>query len=162
MAGFTALILRSSVPLVWMPAREGLRPAPMLVRLLRNDLLERPTEFKTAIELPSAIPAELHWMGSSATAGAAAGRRGSTIQTGSLLVSGLDHDDDLGAMMCASGILGSSYALPLFQRVQQYRPPLVASLHRNEASESDPLIAIGSVSLAAAFFGLLGLTEPEP
>ena len=80
------------------------------------------------------------------------------VLAASLLRSGLDAMDDSRAIATLLNSKLLPCSLKGWNAVTSAPAPLLANLYRDDAAMADKRIAIGSTALAAAFFGLLGIS----
>ncbi len=160
MSGFATFALSSTTPLRWKRVHPEPPPADLSCAF-RLGILRHPKGFKTLIDVPPAPALELHWLPTGLTAGTIIVTRDRKVLTLCAVLSGLDQEDDLMAVMFTAGCLGAFNAAPSFKQMLHFQRPVLALLHRSETGDADAAIASATAALAHAVFSLLGLVEEE-
>jgi hypothetical protein len=157
---FTRLDLLLSVP------SEGLPPAPVspndesvtpLSRMLHRALLDSPQQVHCHVETELGRTLTLMFIGAGETAGVAYWMDGQRVEAISLLLSGLDLVEDLGALQVVMCAIPAALPQRIVDVILQTRRPLIASLYCRPELLRDLTISDGSAALAIAFFGMLGI-----
>jgi hypothetical protein len=145
------------------PSGEKLK-APVLVseamvalcRRFRTSLLDAQENFHDTIRLPQLPDLNLEWVGIGLTAGVAIWSVSDKIDAASILLNGMETDEDLRAIQTLFD--GSDWPLPpsVWEAIKGEKPPLVTTIHYNARSQANRTTATAAACLANTFFAIFG------
>lgn len=145
------------------PSGEKLKP-PVLVpeemvalcRRFRTSLLHAQESFHDTIRLPRFPPVNLEWVGIGLTAGVAIWSVNDKIDAASILLNGMETDQDILAIQALFD--GSDWPLPpsVWEAIEGEKSPLVTTVHYNARSQANRATATAAACLANTFFAIFG------
>jgi len=132
-------------------------------REFRERLLRPEASFRAPLEAESAPEGRVGvlWRRTGHTAGFALWFHGGAIAAVTLLLSGLDAEEDERAILTAAAIESLPFPEGAYEQVRAAGRPIHALLHCGREAAKDATVNTGSASLAAVFFSLLGTSVGE-
>jgi hypothetical protein len=131
------------------------------MQLFHRSLLESPQRLQHLVQMPRMQPVTLVWAAVGQTSGIAFWIHEQAPAAVSVIQSGLDPDEDKAAIETVCKIAPLPFPPEAYDSIQEVSPPLLANLYCTPKAIIDPAISTGSVALAAAYFGMLGVGEEE-
>ena len=156
---FTRLDLLLTVPADAIPP--ALSPdeeaISQLSRALHRALLDSSVQFNCEVRVEHGRSLKLMWIAAGQTAGVGYWMNGQHVECISLLLSGVDLVEDLGALQIVLAAVPPALPQPAVDAILQTHRPLLACLYSRPDLLNDRTICTGTAALAIAFFGMLGI-----
>jgi len=151
------------------PAAKNARPARNLLlddngsfcQFFHRILLKDQAGFTANVNLPELPTLELVWKGVGETAGVALWRREGRVGAASILLNGIELDQEMQSVF--AHFTSQQLRLPsdLQQEIAKHTPPLLVTVHYDLRSYVDPLVVTAAETLANAFFTIFGTNDDE-
>lgn len=127
-----------------------------LCRRFRRSLLDAQDHFHDTIRLAQLPAVNLEWVGIGQTAGVAIWSVNDEIDAASVLLNGMETDQDIVAIQALFD--RSDWPLPpsVWEGIAREEPPLLMTVHYNAGSRTNRTTATAAACLANTFFALFG------
>lgn len=149
------------------PAAKHAKPAQNLkledkghyCQMFHRALLKSQAQFNADVKIPELLPVKVDWTGIGQTAGMAIWHRDGKIGTASILLNGVEADQEVQAI--ETHMRKHRLPLPknLWRQAAREGRPILISLHYDLRSFTDPVIVTAAAALANAFFAMFGTNE---
>ena|GEM_PF-1700344 len=126
---------------------------------MRRSLLESQEAFTANVGLPNLPPIGLAWTGIGQTAAAVVWHREGKFAAVSILLNGLELDQETRAIAAHFRSLRLPLPASLWSAISKQPRPLLATVHYNLQSFTDPVTATAAGALANVFFTMFGTSE---
>jgi hypothetical protein len=137
-----------------------------LCQRFRRSLLDAQENFQDTIQLPKLPAVNLEWIGIGLTAAVAIWKVNGKIDAASILLNGLETDQDILAIKVLFEEKDWPLAASVWERIAREEPPVLVTVHYNAQSRANRTTATAAACLANTFFALFGTSgeccEPIP
>jgi hypothetical protein len=127
-----------------------------LCQRFRRSLLDAQENFHDTIRLPQLPTVDLQWIGIGQTAGVAVWSVNGEIDAASILLNGLETDEDILAIEVLFEEQGWPLPPSVWEGIAREEPPLLMTVHYNAQSRTNRTTATAAACLANTFFALFG------
>ena len=134
---------------------------PKLIETLHRALLPAPARLQLELKVPRHAPLTMVWLSAGQTAGVAFWVRKYSIEGMTILLSGLDCEEDFQAIAMASRAATAPFPPAAYQAIIKTQTPLMATVCCGAEAFNDPAITTSAEALATSFFGILGVGVEE-